>query len=85
MNDSGPQKNVRTPMSASDGIRFIAGPRNGSIRISVSSTPNPCIQAASRRSASCRSRVVASERCPTARKPMECPVSASSRAYRSRE
>ena len=24
VNDSGPQKNVRTPMSASDGIRFIA-------------------------------------------------------------
>jgi hypothetical protein len=53
--------------------------------ISVSSTPNPCIQAASRRSAACRAGVVASERCPTARKPVECPVSASSRAYRSRE
>ena len=48
--------------------------------ISVSSTPKPCIQAASRRSASCRCGVVASEMCPTARKPVEWPVSASSRA-----
>src|SRR5262249_27058144 len=32
VNDSGPQKNVRTPVSASDGIRSIALARYGSIR-----------------------------------------------------
>ena len=32
VNDSGPQKKVRTPVSDSTGIRSSAGPRNGSIR-----------------------------------------------------
>ncbi len=53
--------------------------------ISTSSTPKPCIQAASRRSASCRRGVVASEMCPTGRNPVEWPVSCSSRVYKSRE
>ena len=47
--------------------------------------PEASIQAASRRSASCRRGVVAREMCPTGRNPVECPVSCSSRAYRSRE
>src|SRR5258708_31241226 len=42
VNDSGPQKNVRTPVSASDGIRSIALARKGSIRSqSGGSLPNP--------------------------------------------
>jgi hypothetical protein len=41
VNDSGPQKKVRTPISARHGIRFIAGPRKGSIRSqSGGSLPN---------------------------------------------
>ena len=60
-------------------------PASSRAEISTSSTPNPCIQAASRRSASCRCGLVASDRCPTGRNPVECPVSASSLVYRSRE
>ncbi len=41
MNDSGPQKNVRTPVSARHGIRSIALARYGSIRSqSGGSLPN---------------------------------------------
>src|SRR5258708_9898229 len=41
VNDSGPQKNVRTPVSASDGIRSMALARYGSIRSqSGGSLPN---------------------------------------------
>src|SRR5215472_7383230 len=41
VNDSGPQKNVRTPVSASDGIRSIARARYGSVRSqSGGSLPN---------------------------------------------
>ena len=51
----------------------------------MSSTPNPCIHAASRRSAACRCGEVASEMWPTGRNPVEWPVSSSRREYRSRE
>ena len=53
--------------------------------ISWSSTPKPRANAASRRSASSRAGVVASEMWPIGRKPVARPVSASSPSYRSRE
>ena len=53
--------------------------------ISTSCTPKPCIHADERRNDSSRPGLVASEMWPTSRKPVECPVSASNREYRSRE
>ena len=56
-----------------------------SAEISLSSTPNPRANAASLRSASSLAGVVASEMWPMALNPVESPVSASRRSYRSRE
>ena len=47
---------------------------------SWSSTPKPLTNSASRRSASMRCSLVAIEMCPTARKPVDSPVSSSRRS-----